>query len=110
MLTCIVNKFFSPGCFFLMKQTTNMNFKLRRVLGIIFIILACILLLALLGQMREILEIIAGIVRIFFGKTDAGAIGYTIGQLTGLCLEGYLIYILIKYGRKWSKAQPDGDN
>ncbi len=77
----------------------------KKILGYIFILLACVLSLAIIGQLPAIIGIFFSIVHIFTGKLNGFQIGEIIGQIIYWAVHFALTTALWKYGIKWSKKQ-----
>jgi hypothetical protein len=76
---------------------------MKRLLGIIFLLIASLLTLAFLFQIPKLL---GAIVRAFSG--NASDVGYLIGTVFSWTVAIGMLYILFKYGLKWikTKSQP----
>jgi hypothetical protein len=71
---------------------------MKKILGFAFLLLALILGLAFISQIPKLLGII---LRAFSG--DADDIGYLMGTVIWWTLYLGVVYILIKYGKKWTR-------
>ena len=76
---------------------------LKKILGYIFIILAILLCIVIIGQISTFINTIIGVFSIFTGKLNAGEIGNAMGHLFYWAIYITLIVIFWKYGRKWTK-------
>jgi Na+/phosphate symporter len=75
----------------------------KKVLGIIFIVLAIIMSLAVVGQLSKLFTVIIDFIALFKGNKDASQVGYTIGHLFFWLIQISLTIILWKYGVRWSR-------
>lgn len=69
---------------------------MKKVLGVIFIVLAVILFLAFMNGVPGIFEAITS-----SRPGDSYDIGYLLGLMTANFIEVLAIYFLFKYGLKW---------
>jgi len=77
----------------------------KRILGFIFILLACILTLAIFGQLPALFGAIFGFFKIFTGKLDIAQAGEKSGHFIYWIFHFIATIALWKYGVKWSKKQ-----
>lgn len=76
---------------------------MKRIFGYIFIALAVVLVIAMLTQIVNLVSAIAGIFMLFTGKLSAYTAGILLGQLMFWILYFALIFLLWKYGRRWTR-------
>jgi len=69
---------------------------LKKVLGYLFYALGILF----------VLGVIFGSIPKVFSSFLTKEFSYILGQLLGLFFTSFIIYILFKYGRKWTKKQP----
>ncbi len=74
----------------------------RKILGFIFIIIACLLVLATLGQMPAFFGAIFGFFQIFTGSLDSYHTGQAIGHLIYWLMHFALMIVLWIYGIRWT--------
>ena len=77
----------------------------KKIFGFIFIFLASILSLAIVGQLPALFGTILGFFKIFTGKLDGYQIGETIGHIIYWVIHFVATIALWKYGIRWSKKQ-----
>lgn len=77
----------------------------KRIFGFIFILLASLLTLAIVGQLPALFGTILGFLKIFTGKLDAYQIGQVIGRIIYWIIHFVATIALWKYGLRWSKKQ-----
>jgi hypothetical protein len=77
----------------------------KRVLGFIFIILAVLLTLAIVGQLQTVFGVIIGFFMILTGKLEGYQVGNVIGQIIYWVVHIVATIALWKYGVKWSRKQ-----
>lgn len=80
--------------------------KMRQLLGIVFIVLGVGLIFAAVGQLGKIVLSVAEICKLLSGGMDMIEAGRPIGRFIYWIFHFYLIHVLIKYGKKWTKAKP----
>lgn len=83
----------------MLHMTTN------RILGYAFIFLACLLSLAIIGQLPTLFGVLLSFFKIFTGKLDSYQIGESIGHIIYWTAHFAVTIILWKYGIKWSRKQ-----
>ena len=74
----------------------------KRPAGILFLILAAILGLAAVIQIKAIIGAFTGFFKVFSGSLGAGEAGQATGHLFFWLLYIWALYALVKYGRKWA--------
>jgi hypothetical protein len=74
----------------------------KKVIGIIFIILATILSLAILGQLPELLRVAFGFFSIFTGKLNADQLGQISGHIIYWLFHFALTFALWRHGVRWA--------
>ena len=79
----------------------------KRILGYIFILLACILTLAIIGQLHTLLGDFFSLFKLFTGKLNGYQVGKTIGHIIYWIAHFAATIALWKYGIKWSKKVED---
>lgn len=77
----------------------------KRVLGFVFILIAVLLTLGIVGQLPDLFGVILGFFMIFTGKLDRVQIGEIIGQTIFWIFYFVITIALWNYGIKWSKKQ-----
>ncbi len=97
--------FFPKCCRFVYLVNPNMSSK--KVFGYLFIALAAILTLAILGQLQALLSAISGIFIIFTGKLNGYQSGVLFGHFIYWVIHISLTVLLWNYGIKWTKRQRD---
>ena len=75
----------------------------KRIFGVVFIILAAILTLAILGQLTTLIKVLFNFFAIFTGKMDAFQVGQTIGNVIYWVIHFVLTIALWRYGIRWSR-------
>ena len=78
----------------------------RRILGYIFIALAFVLTIGAMAALPAFIAAIGQLFRIFSGKIDAYDVGYLTGQLLTWAMYFFLVFLLWKYGRKFTRKTP----
>lgn len=76
--------------------------KSKRILGIVFIILAVVLSLATVGLFSSFLAAIFGIFTLFTGHMSAYQAGEVFGKLIYWTIHFVVLIALWRYGIKWS--------
>jgi hypothetical protein len=71
---------------------------LKRITGVVFIILAILLTLAIVAQLPLLLTVIIRFLAIFRGNLDSSQIGESIGQMIYWILHFTATIILWRYG------------
>jgi hypothetical protein len=74
---------------------------MKKVLGIIFLVIAAFFCVVLLGQIPTLVAVIIKGV-----SGNANDVGYMVGTILPFGVVGACIYFLIKYGVKWLKKIP----
>ncbi len=75
----------------------------RKIFGYIFLIIAILLTVAIVGQLYQLFAAILGIFKIFSGELDSYQVGLLIGTfITWLFLIALTIFLWI-IGRRWIK-------
>ncbi|MBZ5857313.1 hypothetical protein [Flavihumibacter profundi] len=77
----------------------------KRILGFVFILLAGILTLAIVGQLPALFGILLGFFKIFSGKLDGFQIGDVVGHIIYWIIHFLATIALWRYGVRWSKKQ-----
>jgi len=77
---------------------------MKKVAGIVFLIIALILTIAIPGQLSAIITIIFGVVSMFSGDTNAQNAAYALGGLAYWVFHGFVAFMFWKYGLKWVKT------
>lgn len=75
----------------------------RRIIGYIFIVVAIILTLTIVGLLPKLIGTIFGIFKIFTGSLDSYQIGKVIGTAIYWTIHIALTITLWIYGRRWIK-------
>lgn len=78
---------------------------LKRILGLVFLLLASLLTLAIIGQLPTLFGIVLGFFKIFTGKLDNSQIGEIIGSILFWVFHFAATIVLWKYGVRWSGKQ-----
>ncbi len=73
----------------------------RKILGYIFIVVAIILTLAIVGQLPKLIGAIFGVFKIFTGTLDSYQVGKVIGTAIYWSFHVALTITLWIYGRRW---------
>lgn len=73
----------------------------RKILGYIFIVVAIILTLAIVGQLPKLTGAIIGVFKIFTGALDSYQVGNVIGTIIYWLIHITLTITLWIYGRRW---------
>lgn len=76
---------------------------IRKILGYIFIVVAIILTLAIVGQLPELIGTIIGVFKIFTGALDSYQVGKVIGTTIYWTIHIALTITIWIYGRRWIK-------
>lgn len=76
----------------------------KRIFGYLFIVLAILLTLAIIGQLQGLLGALFGFFKIFTGTVDENGVGYALGMITYWIIHFFLTITLWNYGRKWIKT------
>jgi len=82
----------------------------KKILGYIFIALAIILTLAIVGLLPKLIGTIFGIFKIFTGALDEYQIGKIIGTTIYWTIHIALTITLWIYGRRWIKKTTKQNN
>lgn len=77
--------------------------KTKKVFGYIFIVIAAILSLAIIGQTSTIISAVFEFFKIFTGYVEASDAGHAIGHLSYWIIHFSLMIILWIYGLRWTK-------
>ena len=77
----------------------------KRILGIIFIALALLLTLAIVGQLPALFQVSINFFAVFTGKSDSSEIGEAIGHVIYWAVHFTLTIVLWKYGIRWLKKK-----
>ena len=77
----------------------------KRIFGFIFIFLASILTLAIVGQLPSLFGTILGFFKMFTWKLDSYQIGEVIGHIIYWIIHFIATIALWKYGIRWSGKQ-----
>lgn len=77
----------------------------KRIFGFVFILLAGILTLAIVGQLPVLFKTLLAFFKVFIGKSDAYQIGETIGHAIYWIIHFVATIALWKYGLRWSKKE-----
>jgi hypothetical protein len=77
----------------------------KRICGIIFILLASLLTLAIVGQLPTLFGVFIGFFKIFTGKLDSFQIGEVIGHIIYWIFHFVATIALWRYGVIWSRKQ-----
>jgi len=75
----------------------------RKIFGSVFIVIALLLTLAILGRLSEIVTAIVGIFKIFSGQLDGYPIGIVIMNFIYWVLHIFLANFLWITGKRWTK-------
>lgn len=74
----------------------------RKTFGYIFIILAIILTIIIIGLLPSLFKAVINLFKIFTGKLDSSQIGYAIGSFIYWGIHISLTILLWIYGKKWT--------
>jgi len=75
----------------------------KRIFGVIFIILAAILTLAIVGQLPTLFGVLSSFFAMFTDKLDASQAGETIGHVIYWVIHFTLTILLWRYGVRWAR-------
>ena len=78
-------------------------FMSKRIFGIVFISLAAILTLAIVGQLPTLFGVLFSFFAIFTGKLDAYQVGKTMGNVIYWVIHFVLTILFWRYGVRWSR-------
>ena len=73
----------------------------KRIFGAVFIILAVILTLAIIGQLPTLFGVMFSFFAMFTGKLDASQVGETIGHVIYWIIHFAMTIVLWRYGVRW---------
>lgn len=73
----------------------------RKIIGVIFILLAVIMTLAIVGQLPKLIAVWLQFIALFGGNTDAYQTGNVVGQLIYWFIHFAATFALWKYGVRW---------
>jgi hypothetical protein len=76
----------------------------RKILGYIFILLAILLTLALVGQLQKFLGALIGVIKIFGSQMDGNQVGQILGTFVYWIIHISLTVFLWTIGRRWIKS------
>jgi hypothetical protein len=76
--------------------------RARKTIGYVFILLAIILTITVIGLLPFLFKTVFNFFKIFTGKLDSSQIGYTIGSIIYWVIHISLTILLWIYGRKWT--------
>ena len=79
--------------------------KPKRILGFVFIFLASLLTLAIVGQLPTLFGVLLAFFKIFTGKLDSSQIGEVVGHIIYWIIHILATIALWKYGVRWSGKQ-----
>lgn len=77
----------------------------KRISGYVFILLASLLTLAIVGQLPTLFGVLFSFFKIFTGNLDSSEIGKVIGHIIYWILHFVSTLALWKYGLRWSKKE-----
>jgi hypothetical protein len=77
----------------------------RKIVGYIFIVIAIILTLAIVGQLPNLIGTIFSVFKIFTETLDSYQVGKVIGTTTYYIIHIALTIALWIYGRRWIKLK-----
>lgn len=77
----------------------------RKIFGYIFIVIAIILTIAIIGQFTNFLGAIIGVFKIFSGQIGSFQIGQALGTFIYWLFHISLTIFLYVIGRRWTKKQ-----
>jgi predicted membrane protein len=77
----------------------------KKIFGYIFIVIAVILALAIVGQLPQLFAAVFGFFKIFTGTLDSYQIGQVIGTFIYWILHFATTIALWVYGKRWIKKQ-----
>jgi Na+/phosphate symporter len=77
----------------------------KRIFGFIFLVIAVLLSLAIVGQLAQFLAAIIGFFQIFTGALDGHQTGYVLGTLFFWILHITITILLWVYGLRWIKSK-----
>ena len=78
---------------------------LKRFFGYVFIILASLLTLAIIGQLKTLFEVLLGFFKIFTGKLNSSQTGEVTGHVIYWIFHFAMTIAFWKYGLSWSSKQ-----
>ena len=73
----------------------------KRILGFVFLLLASLLTLAIVGQQPELFRVLFDFFATFKGNMDATQVGETIGHIIYWLIHFALTIALWRYGVRW---------
>ena len=77
----------------------------KRILGVIFIIIALLLTLAILGQLPTLFQVIINFFAVFTGKLSSSQVGEVIGHIIYWAVHFTVTIMFWKYGIDWLKKK-----
>lgn len=77
----------------------------KKIIGIVFILLASLLTLAIIGQLPSLFNALSGCFKIFTGKLDSSQIGEIVGRVIYWLFHFFATIALWKFGVRWSRKQ-----
>jgi len=77
----------------------------KKILGFVFILIAAILFIAIIGQLPKLLATIFLFFEIFTGELDARQVGNIIGMLVYWVLHFGITISLWSLGRRWIRPK-----
>jgi len=77
----------------------------KKILGYVFIVIAVLLFIAIVGQLPKLLAAIFGFFKIFTGELDGYQVGRVIGSIVVWILHFGITISLWVVGRRWIKTQ-----
>lgn len=75
----------------------------KKILGSVFIVLAILLILTIVGQLTKVIAAIAGMIKIFTGSLDSHQTGEVVGVIIYWVAHFAATFALWKFGIKWIK-------
>ena len=75
----------------------------KRISGYVFILIASLLTLAIIGQLPTLFGVLIGFFKIFTGNLDSSQSGEVVGHIIYWIVHFVATIALWKYGVKWSK-------
>jgi hypothetical protein len=78
----------------------------KKIAGWVFVIIATLLTLAIIGQLPQLFGSVVGFYMIFTGKLDASQTGNATGHIIYWVFHFAVTIALWKYGVRWIRKQP----
>lgn len=77
----------------------------KKILGYIFIALAILLTLAIVGQLPALFGVILSFFKIFTGKLESYQMGEVFGHIIYWIIHLVVTFALWKYGIRWTRKE-----